>query len=77
MCLLRSCLAEGAEEFILKPVQMKDVKRLQGHIMTSASSSESNQSSSSSTCAKRKSHDGLQPYSPVRRARYSGVAVVS
>lgn len=75
--LSRSCLAEGAKEFIIKPVQMKDVKRLQGHIMTSASSSESNESSISSSCAKRKAPDGLQANSPVRRTRYGGVAVVS
>lgn len=74
---IKSCLAEGAKEFIIKPVQMKDVKRLQGHIMTSASSSESNESSISSSCAKRKAPDGLQANSPVRRTRYGGVAVVS
>ncbi len=77
MCLSRSCLAEGAEEFIIKPVRMKDVKRLQGHILTSVSSSESNESFNSSTCAKRKALDGLQPNRAVSRARYSGVAVES
>ena len=26
------CLAEGAEEFLLKPVKLADVKRLRGHV---------------------------------------------
>eukprot|EP00250_Pteridium_aquilinum_P012041 c20471_g1_i3 orf=443-1087(+) len=29
---ISSCLAEGAEDFLLKPVQLADVKRLRGHI---------------------------------------------
>ncbi|KAI5068616.1 hypothetical protein GOP47_0016961 [Adiantum capillus-veneris] len=29
---ISSCLAEGAEEFLLKPVQLADVKRLRGHV---------------------------------------------
>jgi two-component response regulator (ARR-A family) len=69
---IKSCLAEGAEEFIIKPVQMEDVKRLRGHIRPCTGPSES---SNSSIRGKRKSPDGLQPTSPARRARYSGVAV--
>lgn len=63
------CLAEGAEEFLIKPVKMEDVKRLQGHIRSSASSSESSESSNSSTRVKRKSPEGLELYSPERRTR--------
>ncbi|KAJ7567905.1 hypothetical protein O6H91_01G011400 [Diphasiastrum complanatum] len=29
---IKTCLAEGAEEFLLKPVQIADVKRLEGHV---------------------------------------------
>ncbi|MCO5608144.1 hypothetical protein L7F22_062350 [Adiantum nelumboides] len=29
---ISNCLAEGAEEFLLKPVQLADVKRLRGHV---------------------------------------------
>ncbi|KAH7373746.1 hypothetical protein KP509_17G073000 [Ceratopteris richardii] len=29
---ISSCLAEGAKEFLLKPVQLADVKRLRGHV---------------------------------------------
>eukprot|EP01018_Ginkgo_biloba_P011278 Gb_07568 [translate_table: standard] len=30
---INRCLAEGAEEFILKPVQLSDVKRLKSHML--------------------------------------------
>lgn len=72
---IKSCLAEGAEDFLIKPVQLEDVQRLHGHMRSSAASSGSNESSNSSVCLKRKSSDGLQPNSPVRRPRYSGLAV--
>jgi len=71
---IESCLAEGAEEFLIKPVKMEDVKRLQGHIRPGSISP----TTTTTTCGgKRKApSDGLQPGdSPVRRARYSGVAV--
>ncbi|KAJ7516844.1 hypothetical protein O6H91_21G001100 [Diphasiastrum complanatum] len=29
---IKMCLAEGAEEFIIKPVQLEDVKRLEDHV---------------------------------------------
>lgn len=71
-CLSCSCFAEGAEDFLIKPVQMEDVRRLQGHIRPATAP---NECSNSSICGKRKSTDGLQSSSPVRKARYSGVAV--
>lgn len=71
MCLDR-CLAEGAEDFIIKPVQMAHVKQLRGHIRPLSRSGES-----SSICAKRKvgSAYALQVTSPERRPRFSGVVV--
>lgn len=72
MCLDR-CLAEGAEDFIIKPVQMAHVKQLRGHIRPLSRSGES-----SSICAKRKvgSAYALQvTTSPERRPRFSGVVV--
>eukprot|EP00252_Welwitschia_mirabilis_P015302 TRINITY_DN3360_c0_g2_i1.p1 TRINITY_DN3360_c0_g2~~TRINITY_DN3360_c0_g2_i1.p1 ORF type:complete len:145 (+),score=29.52 TRINITY_DN3360_c0_g2_i1:30-437(+) len=33
MARINRCLEEGAEEFILKPVKLSDVKRLKGHIV--------------------------------------------
>ncbi|KAG0555267.1 hypothetical protein KC19_12G157200 [Ceratodon purpureus] len=72
---IKRCLAEGAKEFLIKPVQMADVKRLQGHIRSSAVSSDSSENSNSSICAKRKAPEGLQATSPVRRTRCNGVAV--
>lgn len=64
------CLAEGAKEFIIKPVKMEDVKRLRGHIQSSAiSSSESNEILNSSAGTKRKSPDDLQLCNPERRPR--------
>lgn len=74
---IESCLAEGAEEFLIKPVKMEDVKRLQGHIRP-GSISPTTTTTTTSFGGKRKapSTDGLQQGdSPVRRARYSGVAV--
>ncbi|KAL5992960.1 hypothetical protein ACLOJK_013880 [Asimina triloba] len=45
------CLEEGAEEFLLKPVQLSDMKRLQPHLSKSLNSTlrEKNRSSSSSS----------------------------
>ncbi|KAH9331190.1 hypothetical protein KI387_003298 [Taxus chinensis] len=48
------CLEEGAEEFILKPVKLSDVKRLKGHIVKGLSKEQQQQPQPSSS-AKRKS----------------------
>lgn len=67
------CLAEGAEEFLLKPVQLADVKRLRGHVRKSrVSCSEQPEI----TCSKRKSSsEGLQMQTSERRPRLNGVTV--
>ncbi len=76
-----SCLNEGAEEFIIKPVKMSDVKRLQCHIrpLTRAPCSGSIESlGPSSICSNRKvgSPDGLQTKpSPESRSCLNGVVV--
>lgn len=49
---IQRCLDEGAEEFIMKPVQMADVKRLKEHIRTPSSTYCKNISGVS--CSKRK-----------------------
>lgn len=66
---INRCLAEGAGAYIIKPVKMEDVKRLRGHIRSSASSSESCESSNSFIGAKRKSPDVVQLHSPEKRPK--------
>lgn len=78
---IKSCLNEGAEEFIIKPVKMSDVKRLHCHIrpLTRAPCSGSIESlGPSSICSNRKvgSPDGLQAKpSPESRSCLNGVVV--
>eukprot|EP00250_Pteridium_aquilinum_P006791 c16634_g1_i1 orf=493-1131(-) len=68
---ISSCLAEGAEEFILKPVQLADVKRLRGHIRHCGSMPNSQ---SDVTCFKRKAPvDEVLLQSPEKRACLNSV----
>lgn len=68
---ISSCLAEGAEEFLLKPVQLADVKRLRGHVRHVCGSIPKSQPDGS--CSKRKVpvDDVLQ--SPEKRVRLNSV----
>lgn len=47
--MINRCLEGGAEEFILKPVQLSDMKKLHPHLLRSLNSRLSHTSSSSST----------------------------
>lgn len=53
---IRRCLDEGAEEFLLKPVKLADVKRLRGHVRIQAGSSyaDDDDDQSEVACSKRK-----------------------
>ncbi|KAL2636384.1 hypothetical protein R1flu_007863 [Riccia fluitans] len=54
---INRCMAEGAEEFLIKPVQLADVRRLRGHVrqaMSLSASSSENSSGSSPCSSKRK-----------------------
>ncbi|EEF48328.1 Two-component response regulator ARR9, putative [Ricinus communis] len=76
------CLEGGAEEFLLKPVQLSDVEKLQTHLLKSLDhsckevdnngSSNSNKNSSNSI-SKRKA---MSPEPPERRPKMKGLAVV-
>eukprot|EP01018_Ginkgo_biloba_P038797 Gb_10430 [translate_table: standard] len=60
------CLEEGAEDFILKPVQLSDVKRLKSHMLRDQQP----------TSNKRKvMSDSLSPQASERRPRLSGLTV--
>ncbi|OAE32505.1 hypothetical protein AXG93_3242s1270 [Marchantia polymorpha subsp. ruderalis] len=85
---INRCLAEGAEEFLIKPVQLADVKRLRGHVRQSMSLSASSSDSSGSSpySMKRKvtatkglqvqqSRKSLQVQSLERRPRLSELTV--
>ncbi|XP_024360075.1 two-component response regulator ARR4 [Physcomitrium patens] len=80
---IERCLAEGAEEFIIKPVQMADVKRLRGHIRpvhtTSDTSSGTASENSGSTCGSKRKMveptDTSEVNSPERRPRLSEESV--
>eukprot|EP01018_Ginkgo_biloba_P024739 Gb_03975 [translate_table: standard] len=62
------CLAEGAEDFIIKPLRLGDIKKLRSHIKSAKSIS--------STSTKRKVSSGrLSGKSSERRPRLSGVTV--
>lgn len=70
---IKRCLAEGAEEFLLKPLQLADVKRLRGHVRQSKVMSAEQ---ADITCSKRKvASDGLQLQNSERRSRRNGVTV--
>lgn len=47
--MINRCLEGGAEEFILKPVQLSDMKKLHPHLLRSLNSRLSHTSSSSSS----------------------------
>lgn len=68
---INRCLAEGAEEFLLKPVQLADVKRLRGHVREPRMVDQPEM-----TCSKRKvASEGAQMQSSERRPRLNGVTV--
>lgn len=70
---ISSCLAEGAEEFLLKPVRLADVKRLRGHVRHPPSLLVSSQDANPS---KRKGDSESALISSLeRRACLDGVAV--
>ncbi|KAJ6730488.1 TWO-COMPONENT RESPONSE REGULATOR [Salix viminalis] len=86
---IRMCLEEGAEEFLLKPLQLSDVEKLQTHLLKSPekyssiriddssfnteSSSNITVSSKSNIASKRKA---LSPEIEERRPKLKGLAVV-
>uniref|UniRef100_A0A6N2MM65 Response regulatory domain-containing protein n=1 Tax=Salix viminalis TaxID=40686 RepID=A0A6N2MM65_SALVM len=86
---IRMCLEEGAEEFLLKPLQLSDVEKLQTHLLKSPekyssiriddssfnteSSSNITVSGKSNIASKRKA---LSPEIEERRPKLKGLAVV-
>eukprot|EP00249_Psilotum_nudum_P002328 c15320_g1_i1 orf=598-1209(-) len=69
---IKSCMAEGAEEFILKPLQLADVMRLRGHIRQTRLHA---MKQSAIPCIKRKiSSDTLQAPNS-KRPHVDGVTV--
>lgn len=69
------CLEEGAEEFLLKPVKLADVKRLRGHVRQQSGGS-SCEGQPEVACSKRKvPSEGLQTQSSDRRPRLSRVFI--
>lgn len=54
--MMNSCLEEGAEEYIVKPVKLSDVKRLKDHIMRG----EPQENGKSGLLLKRKLIDDIQ-----------------
>ncbi|KAJ6709362.1 TWO-COMPONENT RESPONSE REGULATOR ORR4 [Salix koriyanagi] len=85
---IRMCLEEGAEEFLLKPLQLSDVEKLQTHLLKSpekyssiriddssfnTESSSVTVSSKSNIASKRKA---LSPEIEERRPKLKGLAVV-
>lgn len=70
---IERCLAEGAEEFIMKPVQLADVQRLKAHVRPSR---QNLVDQPSIPCNKRKFvSKGFQSQSSERRPRLNGVIV--
>lgn len=71
---ISSCLAEGAEEFLLKPVQLADVKRLRGHVRHPQSTSASEQETS---CMKRRVIVESAPVRSIDRREYASSVSVT
>lgn len=70
---IQRCLEEGAEEFMLKPVRLADVKRLKSYV---APPKENPMEQLSVSCKKRKfSSEGFQVQSPERGPRMGSVTV--
>lgn len=67
------CMSEGAEEFLLKPVQLSDVKKLRSHILNKGRSRDQ-QSTSPSNNKRKTMTDSLSPPAE-RRPRPSGLTV--
>ncbi|XP_020595380.1 two-component response regulator ORR9-like, partial [Phalaenopsis equestris] len=56
------CLEEGADEFLLKPVQLSDMKKLRPHILKNKSMDSCDSLSTSSSSSRRKSSsEGISP----------------
>eukprot|EP01018_Ginkgo_biloba_P024390 Gb_10442 [translate_table: standard] len=68
------CLEEGAEEFILKPVKLSDVKRLKGHIVK-GQSKEQQQPTSAKRKALAENLENLQSQPSERRQRLGELKV--
>lgn len=83
-CVSHRCLVEGAEEFIIEPINMADVKRLRGHTrpvhITLDTSLGTASENSGSTCgSKRKMVEPTEPSegnSPERKLRLSEGSVL-
>lgn len=70
---IKRCLEEGAEEFLLKPVRLADVKRLRTYVFPPR---ENTVDLHNSQCKKRKFNpDGFQVQSPERGPRLGSVTV--
>eukprot|EP00249_Psilotum_nudum_P016031 c25620_g1_i2 orf=604-1209(-) len=67
---IQSCLAEGAEEFILKPLQLADVVRLRGHIQRTIFHTKQQSGS-----IKRKIPSDVLQAQNSKRPHFDGVAV--
>lgn len=66
------CLDEGAEEFLLKPVKLADVKRLRGHVRIHAGSSSADDDQPEVACPKRKvPTEGTHLQNSERRPRFT------
>ncbi|KAJ0978842.1 hypothetical protein J5N97_014316 [Dioscorea zingiberensis] len=80
---INRCLEEGAEEFILKPVQLSDMKRLIPHILKGklkeqqqqASSICSNSSNTTTTNKRKATDEALSPDRP--RPRFSSASTTT
>eukprot|EP00250_Pteridium_aquilinum_P028053 c36516_g1_i1 orf=110-1009(+) len=76
---IQRCLDEGAEEFIMKPVQMADVERLKSHIRSSSQKSchvECHVDQPGLSCKKRKfGSEGFEVQNSERRPRLSELTV--
>eukprot|EP00250_Pteridium_aquilinum_P011393 c20035_g1_i1 orf=1089-1784(-) len=70
---IQRCLEEGAEEFMLKPVRLADVKRLKAYVYPPK---ENPMEQRSAPCKKRKfGSEGFQVQSPERGPRIGSVTV--
>ncbi|KAH7297755.1 hypothetical protein KP509_25G010700 [Ceratopteris richardii] len=70
---IQKCIEEGAEEFLLKPVRLPDVKRLKSYVFPS---NDNTVEQMNVVCKKRKfNSDGYQVQSPERGPRLGSVTV--
>lgn len=69
------CLEEGAEEFLMKPVKLSDVKRIKDSLLSCENKEKLVSSSSSSCSRKRKLTEESFPSSPLAPTRCSSAAM--